>query len=149
MGINPNAHLMNNLYKAVKRSKTRDGYGKGLVKAGEKNNNVVVLCADLSESTRSEWFQKNSRNVLLKWAWQNRTWLHLLRGCPWQEKIVFMSSYAVFSPGRNNEQIRTTISYNSWGSKPGREINVKIGGAHAGISVGRTERRTKLWKMWL
>ena len=58
-------------------------------------------------------------------------------------KIVFMSSYAVFSPGRNNEQIRTTISYNSWGSKQGREINVKIGGAHAGISVYLTARRIR------
>ena len=128
--------MMNNLYKAVKRSKTRDGYGKGLVKAGEKNNNVVVLCADLSESTRSEWFQKKFPERFVEVGVAEQNMASLASGMAAAGKIVFMSSYAVFSPGRNNEQIRTTISYNSWGSKPGREINVKIGGAHAGISVG-------------
>ncbi len=136
MGINPNAHLMNNLYKAVKRSKTRDGYGKGLVKAGGKNKNVVVLCADLSESTRSEWFQKKFPERFVEVGVAEQNMASLASGMAAAGKIVFMSSYAVFSPGRNNEQIRTTISYNSWGSKQGREINVKIGGAHAGISVG-------------
>ncbi|MBI2102621.1 transketolase family protein, partial [Candidatus Woesearchaeota archaeon] len=59
MGINPKAYLIDALYaKDVKRVNTRDGYGKGLVKAGEKNPNVVVLCADLTESTRSQWFKE-------------------------------------------------------------------------------------------
>ncbi|MEK6900360.1 MAG: transketolase C-terminal domain-containing protein, partial [Nanoarchaeota archaeon] len=102
----------------------------------EKNKNVVVLCADLSESTRSEWFQKRfpERYVQVGVAEQNMA--SLASGMAAAGKVAFISSYAVFSPGRNNEQIRTTISYNSWESKPGREINVKIGGAHAGISVG-------------
>lgn len=136
MGINPNAYLMNNLYKGVKKSKTRDGYGKGLVKAGEKNKNVVVLCADLSESTRSEWFQKKFPERFVEVGVAEQNMASLASGMSMAGKIVFMSSYAVFSPGRNNEQIRTTISYNNWRSRPGKEINVKIGGAHAGISVG-------------
>ncbi len=134
--INPNAYLQENLYKGVKKAKTRDGYGKGLVKAGEKFSNVVVLCADLSESTRSQWFQKKfpERYVQVGVAEQNMA--SLASGMSAAGKIVFISSYAAFSPGRNNEQIRTTISYNNWHSFPGKEINVKIGGAHAGISVG-------------
>src|SRR3989344_965791 len=135
--INPKAYLVQNLYaKDLPRVKTRDGYGKGLVKAGEKYPNVVVLCADLSESTRSHWFQKKfpERFVELGVAEQNMA--SLAAGMALVGKIPFISSYAVFSPGRNNEQIRTTISYNSWASRRGKEINVKIGGAHAGISVG-------------
>src|SRR3990167_7157360 len=135
--LNPNAHLVENLYaKDIKKVKTRDGYGKGLVKAGEKNPQVVVLCADLSESTRSLWFQEKfpARFIEIGVAEQNMA--SLAAGLAAMGKIPFISSYAVFSPGRNNEQIRTTISYNSWGSKPGHELNVKIGGAHAGISVG-------------
>ncbi len=134
--INPQAYLVKNLYKELKKAKTRDGYGKGLVKAGEKFSNVVVLCADLSESTRSQWFQKKfpERYVQVGVAEQNMA--SLASGMSAAGKIVFISSYAAFSPGRNNEQIRTTISYNNWHSLPGKEINVKIGGAHAGISVG-------------
>lgn len=130
-------HLVAHLFgKELKKAKTRDGYGKGLVKAGEKNKNVVVLCADLSESTRSLWFQQKfpERYVQVGVAEQNMA--SLATGMSLAGKIVFISSYAAFSPGRNNEQIRTTITYNNWGSKPGQEINVKIGGAHAGISVG-------------
>jgi len=135
--INSKAYLIQNLFaKDIKKVKTRDGYGKGLVKAGEKNPQVVVLCADLSESTRSLWFQEKfpARFIEIGVAEQNMA--SLAAGLAAMGKIPFISSYAVFSPGRNNEQIRTTISYNSWGSKPGHELNVKIGGAHAGISVG-------------
>lgn len=135
--LNPKAYLVQNLFsKDLKRTKTRDGYGKGLLYLGEKNPNVVVLCADLAESTRSHWFQQKfpSRFVEIGVAEQNMA--SLAAGMSLAGKIVFISSYAAFSPGRNNEQIRTTISYNNWGSKKGQEMNVKIGGAHAGISVG-------------
>jgi transketolase len=116
--------------------KTRDGYGKGLVKAGEKNKNVVVLCADLTESTRSLWFKEKFPERFIEVGVAEQNMASLASGMAAVGKIPFISSYAVFSPGRNNEQIRTTISYNSWGSTPGHEINVKICGAHAGISVG-------------
>lgn len=96
----------------------------------------MVLCADLSESTRSEWFQKEFPSRFIEMGVAEQNMATVASGMAAAGKVVFISSYAAFSPGRNNEQIRTTVSYNSWGAKPGREINVKIAGAHAGISVG-------------
>lgn len=125
--INKNAYLIEDLKKAEKVP-TRDGYGKGLVELGEKDDRVVVLCADLAESTRSHWFREkfSERYIELGVAEQNMA--TIAAGLANYGKIPFISSYAVFSPGRNNEQIRTTISINN--------VPVKIAGAHAGISVG-------------
>ncbi|MEK7629753.1 MAG: transketolase C-terminal domain-containing protein [Patescibacteria group bacterium] len=125
--MNPNAYLVKDILKLEQKA-TRDGYGDGLVLVGEKNKDVVVLCADLTESTRSLAFQKKfpKRFVELGVAEQNLA--SVAAGMAVAGKIPFISSYATFSPGRNNEQIRTTICYN--------EANVKIAGAHAGISVG-------------
>ncbi|MBI2113392.1 MAG: transketolase family protein [Candidatus Wildermuthbacteria bacterium] len=127
--VNPKAYLVENLFeKDIKKVPTRNGYGEGLVVAGERDKNVVVLCADLTESTRSEYFQKKfpARFVQVGVAEQNMA--SLAAGMALAGKIPFISSYATFSPGRNNEQIRTTIAINN--------VNVKIAGAHAGISVG-------------
>lgn len=125
--MNKEAYLIEDLSKAEKVP-TRDGYGKGLVDAGEKDERVVVLCADLAESTRSHWFKEKfpGRYIELGVAEQNMA--TIAAGLANYGKIPFISSYAVFSPGRNNEQIRTTISLNN--------LPVKIAGAHAGISVG-------------
>ena len=125
--INKDANLIEDLSKAAK-APTRDGYGKGLVELGEKDDRVVVLCADLAESTRSHWFKEKfpKRYIELGVAEQNMA--TIAAGLANYGKIPFISSYAVFSPGRNNEQIRTTISINN--------VPVKIAGAHAGISVG-------------
>ena len=125
--MSKNTFLIEDLAKAEK-APTRDGYGKGLVELGEKNKNVVVLCADLAESTRSHWFKEKfpERYIELGVAEQNMA--TIAAGLANYGKISFISSYAVFSPGRNNEQIRTTISLNN--------LPVKICGAHAGISVG-------------
>ena len=137
MAINPGAYLVPNLFaKDIKKVNTRDGYGKGLVKLGEINPKVVVLCADLSDSTRSKWFQDKFPQRFIEIGVAEQNLATIASGMAALGKIPFISSYASFSPGRNNEQIRTTICYNSWDSKPGKEINVKIGGAHAGISVG-------------
>lgn len=107
---------------------TRDGFGFGLVEAGRQDSRVVALCADLSESTRTEWFQKEfpDRYVELGVAEQNLA--ALASGMANYGKVPFIMSYAAFSPGRNNEQIRTTISLNNF--------PVKIVGCHAGLSVG-------------
>ena len=125
--MNKEVFLIEDLSKAEKVP-TRDGYGKGLVELGEKNKNVVVLCADLAESTRSHWFKEKfpERYIELGVAEQNMA--TIAAGLANYGKIPFMSSYAVFSPGRNNEQIRTTISLNN--------LPVKICGAHGGVSVG-------------
>src|SRR3989338_7135985 len=136
--ISKNLNLVENIFdeEKIEKVKTRDGYGKGLVEAGQRNENDVELCADLTESTRSQWIGEKfpARFVEMGVAEQNMA--TVASGMAAAGKVVFISSYAVFSPGRNNEQIRTTVSYNSWGSKKGKEINVKIAGAHAGISVG-------------
>ena len=128
--LNKAQKLAENIFdmKAVSRVPTRDGYGKGVVEAGEKDARVVVLCADLAESTRSHWFKEKfpARYVELGVAEQNLATIGA--GLANYGKIPFISSYAVFSPGRNNEQIRTTIAINN--------VPVKIVGAHAGVSVG-------------
>ncbi|KKQ90925.1 MAG: hypothetical protein UT16_C0028G0008 [Candidatus Azambacteria bacterium GW2011_GWA2_39_10] len=125
--MNKEAYLIEDLLKA-EQVPTRDGYGKGLVELGGKDDRVVVLCADLAESTRSHWFKEKfpERYIELGVAEQNMA--TVAAGLANYGKIPFISSYAVFSPGRNNEQIRTTISLNN--------LPVKIAGAHAGISVG-------------
>ncbi|MEK7086993.1 MAG: transketolase C-terminal domain-containing protein [Patescibacteria group bacterium] len=112
----------------IEQKPTRDGYGEGLVQAGEENQNVVVLCADLMESTRSEAFAKKFPERFFELGVAEQNMAAIAAGLGVSGKIPFISSYAVFSPGRNYEQIRTTIAYN--------DSNVKIAGAHAGISVG-------------
>ena len=122
--------LAKNSYQkeALKQIATRDGYGEGLVEAGKKDPNVMVLCCDLTESTRSEAFQKifPERFVEIGVAEQNMA--GVAAGLALEGKIPFCSSYAVFNPGRNWDQIRVSVCYN--------RANVKIVGAHAGISVG-------------
>lgn len=107
---------------------TRDGFGKGLLELGEKNPNVVVLCADLSESTRSLWFKEKFPERFIEVGVAEQNMALVASGMAACGKIPFIASYAMFSPGRNWEQIRTTICYNN---QP-----VKIVGAHAGVSVG-------------
>ncbi|MEK7659561.1 MAG: transketolase C-terminal domain-containing protein [Patescibacteria group bacterium] len=128
--MNPGAKLSPDFLdkSKIQMAATRDGYGKGLVEAGQIDERVVVLCADLTESTRSLWFAEKfpERFVELGVAEQNMA--TVAAGMANYGKIPFISSYAAFSPGRNNEQIRTTIAINN--------VPVKIGGAHAGISVG-------------
>ncbi|TSC96794.1 MAG: transketolase [Parcubacteria group bacterium Athens0714_26] len=127
--INLEAKLNQKLFdKDVEQKPTRDGYGEGLVAAGEKDNNVVVLCADLTESTRSEGFAKKFPERFFEVGVAEQNLATIAAGLGVNNKIPFISSYAIFSPGRNLEQIRTTIAYN--------DSNVKIAGAHTGISVG-------------
>lgn len=106
----------------------RQGYGEGLAIAGEKNENVVALCADLTDSTKTALFKEKFPDRFIQMGVAEQNMAAVAAGLEHIGKIPFISSYAVFSPGRNNEQIRTLISYS------GR--NVKIIGAHAGISVG-------------
>ena len=118
--INPKAKLAPDFLDKLKIQMvaTRDGYGKGLVEAGEKDERVVVLCADLTESTRSLWFAEKfpERFVELGVAEQNMA--TVAAGMANYGKIPFISSYAAFSPGRNNEQIRTTIAINNVSVNP-------------------------------
>ena len=127
--LNPDAKLNPHLFNGdVDQAPTRDGYGTGLVAAAEANPNVVALTADLAESTRTDAFAKKfpARFFDLGVAEQNMA--TIAAGLGITGKIPFIASYATFSPGRNWEQIRTTVAYN--------DSNVKIAGHHAGISVG-------------
>lgn len=128
--IAPNAKLVENLLDKSKleMKPTRDGYGTGLVEAGQTDPRVVVLCADLTESTRSQGFKDKFPDRFVEVGVAEQNMATVASGMANYGKIPFISSYAAFSPGRNNEQIRTTISLNN--------VPVKIGGAHAGISVG-------------
>lgn len=112
----------------IAQAPTRNGYGEGLVAAGESDKNIVVLCADLTESTRCEAFAKKFPERFFECGVAEQNMATIAAGLGVSGKIPFISSYATFSPGRNWEQIRTTIAYN--------DSNVKIAGHHAGISVG-------------
>jgi len=127
--VNPDAKLNPKLFDTdVEQRPTRDGYGNGLVAAGEMNDNVVALCADLTESTRVEAFAKKFPERYFELGVAEQNMATVAAGLGVTGKIPFISSYATFSPGRNWEQIRTTAAYN--------DANVKIAGHHAGISVG-------------
>ncbi|MEN9337819.1 MAG: hypothetical protein RIQ41_133 [Candidatus Parcubacteria bacterium] len=107
---------------------TRDGFGDGLVAAGDEHTKVVALCADLTESVRMEAFRDKYPNRFFEVGITEQAMSGVASGMAAMGYVPFMSSYAMFSPGRNWEQIRTTICYNN--------RNVKIVGAHAGVSVG-------------
>lgn len=128
--ISRQAKLVENLLdkEKIEKKPTRDGFGLGLVEAGEKDERVVALCADLTESTRCHWFAEKFPERFIQVGVAEQNMATIAAGLANYGKIPFIASYAVFSPGRNNEQIRTTISINN--------LPVKIGGAHAGISVG-------------
>jgi transketolase len=127
--VNPEAKLNPQLFDDdVAQAPTRDGFGTGLVAAGDANANVVALCADLTESTRVEAFAKKYPDRFFEMGVAEQNMAAVAAGLGVTGKIPFIASYATFSPGRNWEQIRTTIAYN--------DANVKIAGHHAGISVG-------------
>ncbi len=114
--------------KDVEMIPTRNGYGDGVVEAGRANPNVVVLCCDLVESTRSLPFAQAFPQRFFEMGVAEQNMAGVGAGMAATGKIPFISSYAVFSPGRNWDQIRVSIAYSN--------LNVKIMGAHSGISVG-------------
>jgi transketolase len=127
--LNPKLKLNPKLFNLdVEQVPIRKGFGQGLLKAGEENSNVVALCADLTESTQMHLFAEKFSRRFIETGVAEQNLVTVASGMAAMGKIPFCSSYAVFSPGRNWEQIRTTIAYND---KP-----VKIVGSHAGISVG-------------
>ncbi len=126
--LNADLKLRADLFDAKEQAPTRDGFGKGVVTAGEDDLRVVVLCADLSESTRALEFQKKFPERFVEIGVAEQNLAAVASGMAAWGKIPFIASYASFSPGRNNEQIRTTISIN--------QMPVKVCGMHAGVSVG-------------
>jgi transketolase len=106
----------------------RKGFGRGLLEAGKLDINVVAACADLTESTQISLFKDAFPDRFIEIGVAEQNLVTVGSGMAAMGKIPFVSSYAAFSPGRNWEQIRTTICLNN---QP-----VKIVGSHAGVSVG-------------
>jgi len=106
----------------------RAGFGRGLKAAGEADENVVALCADLTESTQMHLFKEAFPKRFIEIGIAEQNLVTVASGLARAERIPFTSSYAAFSPGRNWEQIRTTAALNN---QP-----VKVVGSHAGVSVG-------------
>ena len=130
MPINKKAKLVYNVLELDKleQKPTIDGYGLGLVQAADENPNIIALCADLIESTRTENFAKKYPDRFIEMGVAEQNMASVAAGLSAVGKIPYITSYAMFSPGRNWEQLRTTVCYN--------EQNVKIIGSHTGVSVG-------------
>ncbi|MDB4940007.1 MAG: tkt [Candidatus Doudnabacteria bacterium] len=112
----------------IEQQPTRNGFGEGLVELGDKNPNVVALTGDLSESTRVQAFQKKYPERFIEVGVAEQNMMGIAAGLALSGKIPFIGSYATFSPGRNWDQLRVSVAYS--------QANVKIIGAHTGVSVG-------------
>lgn len=122
-------HINPNIFDTtVEQVPNRAGFGEGLKAAGEQDKNVVALCCDLTESTRMSDFKESFPDRFFQMGIAEQSMASVASGMAMMGKIPFIASYAMFSPGRSWEQIRTTIAYNG--------ANVKIIGSHAGVSVG-------------
>ncbi len=114
--------------KDVLQEPIRLGYGRGLKVAGERNKNIVALCADLTESTQTHLFAEAFPSRFIQVGIAEQNIIAVASGLSAVGKIPFAAAYAAFSPGRNWEQIKTTVALNN---QP-----VKIISSHAGVSVG-------------
>lgn len=126
---------MSNLYlikdvlsKDIEMIPTRKGFGKGLLEAGKRDENVVAACADLTDSTQISLFRNEFPDRFIEIGVAEQNLVTVGSGMAAMGKIPFVSSYAAFSPGRNWEQIKTTVALN--------DVPVKIVGAHAGLYTG-------------
>ncbi len=127
MKLNQELHLIQDLDKFEKIA-TRDGLGKGLTEFGEKNQDLVVLSADLAESTRANWFADKFPERFFQCGVAEQNMAAVAAGLGLDGKIAVATSFSVFSPGRNWDQVRISICYN--------DSNAKILSTHSGITVG-------------
>src|SRR5574343_389435 len=127
--LNQNAKLNTKVFDTdVEQVPIRKGFGEGLLQAGKQNEQIVALCADLTESTMMHLFKNEFPNRFIEIGVAEQNLASVASGMAAMGKIPFISSYAMFSPGRNWEQIRTTVCYN--------DRKIIIAGSHAGVSVG-------------
>lgn len=106
----------------------RDGYGKALLELCAAHANVMVLDADVAKSTRTVWVRNQYPDQFLDMGIAEQDMVGTAAGLALSGMVPFASTYCVFLAGRAWDQIRTTVCYNN--------LNVKLAGAHAGISVG-------------
>ena len=127
--LNPNLKLNTKMFNPdVEQAFIRKGFGEGLARAGDENKNVVALCADLTESTQMHLFAEKYPERFIEMGVAEQNLVSVASGMAATGKIPFCSSYAMFSPGRSWEQVRTNVSYN--------DRKTVIVGSHAGVSVG-------------
>lgn len=115
-------------WRTTERKAIRDGFGDGLLNIG-MNKNVVVLSADLAESTRVRMFDHSWPERFFEVGVAEQNMAGMAAGMALTGFVPFISSYAVFSPGRNWEQLRVSVALT--------KANVKILGSHAGIATGK------------
>jgi transketolase len=125
--INKEMGLIEDWGKLEMRS-MRDGFGMGLVEAAERDGRVVVVCADLKESTKVDGFAREFPDRFIEVGVAEQNMMGVAAGLALSEKVPVAVSYGVFSPGRNWDQLRVSVCYS--------QTNVKVIGTHAGISVG-------------
>ncbi len=127
--LNPSSKLNPQIHDPkVEKIPTRNGYGAALMELGDANPDVFVLTGDLAESTRVLPFWKKFPDRFVECGVAEQNLMGVAAGLALAGKIPFVSSYAVFSPGRNWDQLRVSVCYTG--------ANVKIAGAHTGVSVG-------------
>ncbi len=112
----------------LEHASTRDGFGEAVVEAGKEDERIVVLSADVADSVRANAFRDAFPERFIEVGVAEQNMAGLAAGLAACGKIPFIAAYATFSPGRNWEQIRTTIALS--------ELPVKILGMHTGVSVG-------------
>ena len=127
--LNPNIQLNPKIFtEEIEKISPRDGFGEGLALAGEIDKRVVALCADVTESVRMHLFKNRFPERFFQMGIAEQNMVGIASGLAAVGKIPVVGSYAVFSPGRNWEQIRTAICYN--------EQKVILIGSHAGLNTG-------------
>lgn len=126
--FNKELYLNKRLFNKINKQKsTREGFGQGLLEIGD-NEKVVALSADLTESTKFHYFANKYPERFIQAGIAEQNMMGVATGLALSGKIVYLSSYAVFSPGRNWDQIRVGACYNN--------LNIKVISSHSGLSVG-------------
>lgn len=115
-------------YTILGNNDTRSGFGDGLVEAGKRNPNVVALTADLTESVKMTAFKKEFPERFFQVGIAEANMIDIAAGMAVSGKVPFASSFAAFATGRVYDQIRQSVAYSN--------TNVKIGGSHAGVTLG-------------
>jgi len=121
-------NLIENIDDPQNKKPSRDGFGKALVEIGAENPNLWVMTADVSESTRTHWFAEKYPDRFVQVGVSEQNLAGVAAGIASSGKTVFLSAYAVFSPGRNWDQVRVSICYNN--------VPVKLHCSHTGVTVG-------------
>lgn len=119
---------MKSVNSELKLESTRNGFGKGLIELGKTNKNVIVLSADLTDSVRAHWFKKEFPDRFFSFGIAEQNMISAAAGFALSGKISFACTFGVFAAGRAWDQVRISVDY--------MNLNVKIIGTHAGVSVG-------------